>query len=946
MMIEDDELRNLYKVSSEEHIQKLEVGILHLEKNPEDQTPFTDLMREAHSLKGDSRMLGVDGVEIISHKIEDILGAIRNKEVSLTADLSDRLYHGLDALRKLVHEAVTGEDSQINLDQFMSYLDGETLDLSEEENLTDSPEISEQIIEEDTFIQLNETPPIINKEDNLQPESSATLIKENIEQFKIYFSQLKDNPKNEESLAKLEEINLSIQQEAKILHIESIIPILDQMQFLIVDLQQKNTTLNDNIKDRIAEGLKGVESIIKEFLTGKTSTINTFHLLAYLMGANSTPEKTDYPDLPPEKEETPTKKLQTPPIATPVDKPPTKTSSPQNNNKPPQKPPFQTSAPPLKHEPKEASASKIGEPYRIDTIRVKTSHLDALMTQTGELTVTKIRIAHTSMEIEEALTVWEEWKNSRRSSTFSQNNSLSEGSQIYEEKLDKIFQHLRNATSENSTRLELIAGELEDKIRTLRLLPLSTVFTLFPRMVRDLAKQEGKEIELIIEGGETSADKQILEEIKDPLMHMIRNAVDHAIETPTERQQKGKHPTGKIHLKGYQTASTIVIEVKDDGRGLDLQKIKETAISKGLYRAEELETMTTNQIYSIILVPGFSTRKFITEVSGRGVGLDVVNTNVERLKGNITIESTLGQGCTFRIQLGTTLATANVLLVNLQNITHAIPIEYVQTTLLIAPEQIFTIEGRDTIALNNQAISVAYLADLLEFSSDFNNDNLSNKEQNKGNLLCILLDIAGEKLGLFVDRLLDTQDVVIKPQSSLLKRVRNVAGATILGTGEVCMILNPLDLLKTVQKKRGASVSIHPNIPAKSNIHLNANVEEKRVVLLAEDSIATRTQEKRILESAGYEVITAVDGLDGFNKLTSRNFDAVISDIQMPNMDGLTFTEKIRKIPKYNELPIILVTSLASDEDKRRGAQAGANAYITKDRFNQEVLIETLNRLV
>jgi len=944
-MIEDDELRNLYKVSSEEHIQKLEAGILHLEKNPDDQFPFTDLMREAHSLKGDSRMLGVDGVEIISHKIEDILGAIKTKEITLTSDLSDRLYHSLDALRKLVHEAVTGEDSHVDAKKFRLYLEGEKTDLIITEKEQKNGVIIDEIPPAKAKIEVEKSSNNTNlseeeQEANLRQTFSnhRALIAEYIAQFKTTLNQFIENNQDQEILTKLQQINQSIQQEANSLQIDLITPFLEQLQFILSDLKQHKVTFNDNIQGRLTEGIKGVESLLEQALTGKPANINTFHLLAYLMGANSTPTKTDYPDLPPE-EVTPSKNEPTQKALKPL-------IPAKPENQAPVKTTIKTTAPPLKNQSIEPSSSKMGEPYRIDTIRVKTSHLDALMTQTGELTVTKIRIAHTANEIEEAIALWEDWKNNRRVHHFSQQNSQLEASQLYENKLDKIFQNLRTSSSENSTRLELIAGELEEKIRTLRLLPLSTVFTLFPRMVRDLAKQEGKEIEFMIEGGETCADKQILEEIKDPLMHMIRNAVDHAIETPAERTQKGKNPCGKIKLKSYQTASSIIIELSDDGRGLDIKKIKETAINKGLYTHEELESMTTNQIYSIILTPGFSTRKFITEVSGRGVGLDVVNTNVERLKGNITIESTQGQGCTFRIQLGTTLATANVLLVSIQGIIHAIPIEYVQTTLLIASHQIFTIEGRDTIALNNQAISVAYLADLLEFSHDFSLDNGQNSHQDQDNLLCILLDLAGEKLGLFVDRLLDTQDVVIKPQSILLKRVRNVAGATILGTGEVCMILNPLDLLKTIQKKHSPNFSKITNLPNKPNFNPEANIKHKKVVLLAEDSIATRTQEKRILESAGFEVVTAVDGVDAFNKLISRDFDAIISDIQMPNMDGLTFTEKIRQQTKYNELPIILVTSLASDEDKKRGAQAGANAYITKDRFNQEMLIETLNRLI
>ncbi|WP_202803656.1 hybrid sensor histidine kinase/response regulator [Spirulina subsalsa] len=471
-------------------------------------------------------------------------------------------------------------------------------------------------------------------------------------------------------------------------------------------------------------------------------------------------------------------------------------------------------------------------------------------------------------------------------------------------------------------------------------MPLSNIFQLFPRTVRDLAREQGKEVELIIEGGDTTADKRILEEMKDPLMHLIRNAVDHGVEPPEERERAGKSRQAHIWIKGYQTTSNIVIEVSDDGSGLNPETIKKTAVERGLYREEELATMTLNQVYNLIFLPGFSTQKFVTEVSGRGVGLDVVHTNVERLKGTLQVESTLGKGSTFRIQLGTTLATANVLLVSIHGIPHAIPIEFVETTLLVALEDIFTLEGRETIALNNQAVSVAHLANLLELKvSAFDQLNETHERQQHQGLPCVLIKIGDDRLGLFVDELLDTQDVVLKPQSKLLKRVRNIAGATILGTGEVCMIVNPVDLMKSIQKSTRRATVAPVNNP-------KDKARKKQVILLAEDSITIRTQEKRILEGAGYEVVTAVDGLDGWNKLKSRPFDAIVSDIQMPNLNGLELTTRIRQNKEYNELPIILVTSLASEEDRRRGVEAGANAYITKDSFSQDILLETLQRLV
>jgi two-component system, chemotaxis family, sensor kinase CheA len=370
---------------------------------------------------------------------------------------------------------------------------------------------------------------------------------------------------------------------------------------------------------------------------------------------------------------------------------------------------------------------------------------------------------------------------------------------------------------------------------------------------------------------------------------------------------------------------------------LDIEKIKQTAIKRKLYHPEELETMTPNQIYSIIFTPGFSTRTFITEISGRGIGLDVVRTNVERLKGTIQIESIPNQGCTFRLQLSTSFATLNALLLNVQGIVYALPMEYVPASLLVSQDEISLIEGRETINWEGQMISVANLANLLQLSRPTTDISSTPIEQQTSDLRpCILLKVGEEQAGFFVDRLLDTQEIVIKPQSQLLKRVRNITGATILPSGDVCMILNPSDLLKSLQKQTLSPVSIKPK----------KIIPRKPVILLVEDSTYVRTQEQRLLEKAGYEVVSAVDGLDGYNKLKNHEFDAVISDVEMPKLDGFSLTTKIRQHREYQDLPIILVTTLNSDEDKKRGADAGADAYILKGKFNQGLLLETLKRLI
>lgn len=845
MIIEDEELRDIFKSASEEHLQKLEDGLLYLEKNSDDRSKLEELLREAHSLKGDAGMLGVKDVSTLAHQIEHILGSLKRGETTLTPTISDRLYHGLDAIRQLVREAITGEPSNINTFYVLAYMMGAN------SSTASTSEKAEKTIEEKT--------PLIPSPEPEKP------------------SQDSEKPEPEAILA-------------------------------------------NNITDIQATSEPPIE-----LSQPKTEKITERELRE---------ERSEKPDDSLAYSPSPTRK------------------DPSNHR------------------------------FAIESVRVDTRHLDSLLTQAGELTVTKIRLSRRLSEIEELTNLCEEWsretsinrfwmpETARRfklgsitkignGNNFSvkayRNYDLEAIDRTVEKEIEQLqdlhhqFQErleivssfvnkLRNAIYEDNARLETIVDELSEGIRTLRLLPLATIFNLFGRMVRDLAKQEGKQVELTIEGAETKADKRIIEEMKDPLMHLIRNAIDHGIETPAERQRLGKPPQAKIQLRAQQTATSVIIEISDDGRGLDIEKIKQTAIKRGVYRPEELANMAPSQIQALIFEPGFSTRTFVTEVSGRGVGLDVVRTNVELLKGTLQIASTPGQGCAIRLQLPTSLATAHVMIVAVKGISYAIPVESVQMARFVIPEEIFTIEGRSTILVDSQPISIAPLADLLEIADDSDRDSSAITTTTDRHLTpCIILKVADEKVGLIVDALVDEQDVMLKPQSQLLKRVRNVSGATILGTGEVCMVLNPQDLIKSVRKQA---------LPHRDPKPASTTTNHKQVILLVEDSISTRTQEKRILESAGYEVVTAVDGLDALNKLKTRSFDAVVSDVQMPNLDGLSLANKIRQQKEYSEIPIILVTSLASDEDRKRGAEAGANAYITKGNFNQEVLLDTLRRLV
>ena len=816
MFIEDEELRTLYRDASKDHLHKLEVGLLHLEKHPNDSAKLNELLRTTHSLKGDSRMLGVQDAETLTHQMEDLLSTVEQGKRGFTPTLCDCLYQGLDAVRKIAHEAVTGDPSEVSVFHVLAQL----------MSADDSPAVEQPF---ELNVGLSEPP------------------------------------------ASLGDMALRVETDD---------PSFDPEPLSLAS--ESDPTGNGHPHSK----------------------------------GEHNGQELDILSLPIEPE------IDT---ATLVDPLKIETASPVQS----------------------ASGS---EPYYIDTVRVEAPKLDALMTQAGELAVTKRLMTRRTDDIDKLLSFWEEWTREALVNRLTTDHlgrelapealpplqtvqHLNEGRL---EHLGELLKQLHTNAYEDSARLESLSNELESGILKLRQLPLSSMFSLFPRMVRDLAKEQGKNINLVIEGGDTQADKRILEEMKAPLTHIIRNAIDHGIEPPSERIAAGKPAMATIHLKAFQSVNSIGLEVIDDGRGLNLESIKRSAVRRGLYSESELAKMSPEQIQTLIFEPGFSTRTSVTEISGRGVGLDVVRVNVERLKGSIQVQSTPAQGCTFRFTLSTSLATTSALIVTVNQRPYAIPVEFVDLMMRVNRQDIFALEGKSTITFKDSPLSVVWLSELLDLpvSVAAHPQDVSSVAKSTP---CVVLKVGSERLGVFVDELVDQQDIVLKPHSKLLKQVRNIAGATILGSGEVCMVLSPQDLIKSVQGKVSDGLAPDRAIAVK-------DIQPK--VLLVEDSVPIRTQVRRILEGAGYCVTTAVDGRDGFDKLQDDLFDAVVSDVEMPNLSGLELTTQIRQQTRYAGLPIILVTTLAKEEDKRRGADAGANAYITKGDFDQSLLINTLRSLI
>ncbi len=565
-------------------------------------------------------------------------------------------------------------------------------------------------------------------------------------------------------------------------------------------------------------------------------------------------------------------------------------------------------------------------PFRIESVRVPTEKLDALLKHSGELRVNRGSIARRLEEVDALAAQIDERLGAGRCGDSDSRTCLRQ--------LAQQLETLRASLRQDSTRLTHVTEVLCERIRELRLLPMQTLFGLFPRMVHDLAKDKGKRAELLIEGGDLAVDKRILEEMKDPLTHLLRNAVDHGIELPDMREQAGKPGVALIRLRAIQTSSRIVITVSDDGAGLDVDMIAKVALKRKLVSERELAEMSVAQVQMLVLnANGLSTSRFITETSGRGVGLGVARVNVERLKGQISLESTPAQGLSVRIDLPVTLATMRVLLVRAGGQHFALPADQIRRSLFIERENIYTIEGKQVVQVLGQVLQLGALHTLLSLPDDPSGPALPAQ----GRLNCVIIESGDATLGLIVQDMVGEEEVMLHQQSRLLQGMRHLTGVTIRDNGDICVVLNARALMRSASRLGGSSHVALATTTKKS---------VRRTILLAEDSLTTRTQEKRILEAAGYAVTTAVDGRDAYLKLTAASFDALVTDIQMPNMDGLQLTRKLRQEDRHAALPVVLVTTQASDVDKLRGLEAGANAYIAKSAFDQRALIECLDRLI
>ncbi len=534
------------------------------------------------------------------------------------------------------------------------------------------------------------------------------------------------------------------------------------------------------------------------------------------------------------------------------------------------------------------------------TVRVDVRRLDHLMNLIGELVLGKNRLIRIYSDVEERY----------------------DGEKFLEE-LNQVVSSISAVTT-----------DLQLAVMKTRMQPVGKVFNKFPRMVRDLSRELGKSIELIIEGEETELDKSIVEEIGDPLIHIIRNSCDHGIEPLEERRKLNKPETGKVQLSAYNEGNHIVIKISDDGKGLDPVMLKEKAIEKGVISERDAEGMSDREAFNLIFKPGFSTAKVVSNVSGRGVGMDVVKTNIEKLNGIIEIDSEVGVGTTQKLKIPLTLAIIQALLVGVQEEYYAIPLSSVLETVRISQDEIYTVDGKSVLRLRDEVLSLVRLSDIFKVDAIL---------ESNSDVYVVIIGLADQKIGVIVDYLIGQEEVVIKSLGYYLKNTRGIAGATVRGDGKITLIVDVgamMDMAKSIKVNITTLMNESENTKSK-------NSPSDYIVLAIDDSSTDRAIIRKCLKPLGITLLEAANGLEGLEMLKNGDKipDAILVDIEMPKMDGYTFASEVRKYNKFKNLPLIAVTSRVTKTDRMRGVESGMTEYITKP-YSGEYLTTVVKRSI
>jgi len=904
-----------FRDEAKELLQKLTDGLLALEKAPGDKEIVAEITRAAHTLKGNAGFLELTEINKISHAMEDVLGAIRDGEVEITGELFDLLFSSRDAIEGLVDASVSQEVIPIDAERMAKEL--RSAAAQEETSSQPSPSELAAKAPDAGKTQKKKRRPSHRRRRRIEEQPDER----NLEHFRAVsggiIEQLRTalvGLKGPSDLGRMAQNVHRVSDVAALLEIDPAVKLSDALAAALEAVAGKGKVPTEKGVELIDEAIDALEEI--------ASAVEVTHL------GELADKLARLPAVGPAVPVSPAKRL----------------PSRRLGERP--GPPDRTD--------KQKTIPRGQIP---DTIRVSTSRVDTLVNLTGEIVINQRNAEGQAAEFKEILALYRQerrqWASVRskilelaRMKPVLVPSQGPPGARGEEDWLNARLEDLELARTEFGDRLAKFSAKFDGVVGTLglsssrlqehatrmRMLRLGVLFDAIPRAVRDMARHFGKNIECRISGRETLLDKKMLDGLRGPLVHIIRNAVDHGIEPPDERAGAGKPEMGVIEIVAQQEGDRVTLQIRDDGAGINPEEVIQKALEQGILDEVEAQAMSPEAAAYLVFEPGFSTRSVASDISGRGVGMDVVRKDIEDLKGEVTLSSQLGRGTTVFIRLPLTLAVIPTLLVECAGEKYALPTSSVKKVVEIDPDEIHSVEGREAIVCDGKTVPLVSMKDVLRLRGES-----SVPEQSK--FAVVIVAHAEDMVGFLVDNIVGEQRLVVKNLAGNLGQIDNVAGGASLGTGEVVMILHLPDLISSA--RAAPSRKLAEELTTKLT-----PVERRGTVLVVEDSLTTRELQRSILEAAGYQVEVAVDGLDGLRKVTDHEYDLVITDIAMPRMDGFEMVQRIKRDPRRKAVPVIIVTSRASEADKRRGMAVGADQFIVKSQFDQSSFLEMVSKFV
>jgi len=880
---------DLFRDEVETQASRLSEQLLKLEANPGDPSALEALMRAAHSIKGAGRMVAVEACVQVAHVIEDIFVAAQEGRSFLGAELVDILLQSVDMLKRIAAEADQADWATIHAKELATLIQS----LNTTAGAAIPAAAAAKPIKSSAAPAIREADPAMLDLFRVEVESQTRSLAEGL-------LELEQNPTSAKCLEAMMRAAHSLKGAARMVDVKPGVRIAHAMEDGLVAAQKGKLVLGAPHIDLLLKGVDmltriGAAQNITDWATQHATDIDSLEAALVTLPSGVSPAAS----------------APLPVADQPAPEPVTVTTD-----------------------------RRIAKQAHDSAIRVSAESLNRLMGLAGEVQVEArwlrpyadalVHFKHRHTELISLLDKLRDALEMTHVDEYARN--LLGDAQHKAAVCRQLIVERLNDLDEFDRRSHNLANRLNREVIASRMRPFADGVHGFQRMVRDMARTLNKKIQIDIRGLTTQVDRDILEKIEAPLNHLIRNAIDHGIETTEERAAAGKPDMATIRLEAMHSAGMLSIVVEDDGRGMDTAQLREKIVKKKLVSQDMAAELSESELMDFLFLPGFSTREQVTEISGRGVGLDVVHSVVQEMHGIVHAAAQPGKGMRFHLQLPLTLSVMRSLLVEIAGEPYAFPLAQIHRTLKLPRHAIEVMEGRQYFTLGNQHIGLVGANQVLNLEG----------EPPAGDEVCIV--VLGERLsryGLVVDRFLGERGLVVQTLDTRLGKVKDISSAAILENGDPCLIIDVDDLLR--------SVDILIAGGRLDKIRRDSESQKKKAtkrILVVDDSITVREVERNMLVNRGYYVEVAVDGMDGWNAVRTGEYDLVISDVDMPRMNGFEFVSLIKKDPQLKALPVMIVSYKDRDEDRQRGLEVGADYYLTKGSFHDETLLDAVADLI